>query len=673
VTYSVGASTGCTVSGTTLSVTNASGNCSVTATKAADTNYIVATSAAVPVTLSKASQATLTAVVTPSSIIFGNTAALSSTGGTGTGLVTYSAGASTGCTVSGTTLSVTNASGNCSVTATKAADNNYTVVSSSAASVTLSKANQSISAITFTPTALGITGIATASATTTSGLAVGFTTTTPTICSVVGSIVTGSNLGTCTIVATLSGNNNYNAAASTLSKDIQVLPLPTLTITGPTFAPQAPTIANSSASVSFDVTYSGATTINLTPSNTSFVQLNKGNPNLPNGVTPSGTVTVTNKDATTVTVTISNFTGDGLLGITILAGSASNTAGPAPASAASATFTVDTTLPTLTLDAAVSPDGTVTSNDTLTVSGTVSDFSGVQTVTVNGGQPLTVTNGTFSTAITLQAGTNSVTTAATDGAGNVKTDSRTITYDTTAPVITITAPVAGSSTNQQTATVSGSLNKAGTVKVTVNSDNPVDATMNGQNFTAPITLTLGTNTIVVTATDTAVPVANTATVQRTVNFDNVNPVVAIADPAQDMTTTLGSYLVKGTTSDNNNGFTLTATVDGVAVTPAPQLAADGTFSIPVTFKDGKTYAVSVTATDQAGNASTVQRNIVYRTLGLADAVRALRIAVGLVTKTDADSILDVAPLVNDLPKPDGTIDISDAVTLLRKSVGQLQW
>jgi hypothetical protein len=46
--------TGCSVSGTTVSVSNASGTCSLTTTKAADANYLSATSAAFPVTLIKA-------------------------------------------------------------------------------------------------------------------------------------------------------------------------------------------------------------------------------------------------------------------------------------------------------------------------------------------------------------------------------------------------------------------------------------------------------------------------------------------------------------------------------------------------------------------------------------------------------------------------------------------
>jgi alpha-tubulin suppressor-like RCC1 family protein len=54
LSFSAGASTGCSVSGTTVSVSDASGTCSLTATKAADNNYSAATSAAFAVTLQKA-------------------------------------------------------------------------------------------------------------------------------------------------------------------------------------------------------------------------------------------------------------------------------------------------------------------------------------------------------------------------------------------------------------------------------------------------------------------------------------------------------------------------------------------------------------------------------------------------------------------------------------------
>ena len=123
VSFSVGASTGCSVSGTTVSVTDASGTCAVTATKAADNNYLVATSAPLTITLSKANQAPLT-VTGPTSVTYGTTGTATSAGGSGTGAVSFSA-TGTGCAVTGTTVSVSNGSGTCFLTATKAGDNNY--------------------------------------------------------------------------------------------------------------------------------------------------------------------------------------------------------------------------------------------------------------------------------------------------------------------------------------------------------------------------------------------------------------------------------------------------------------------------------------------------------------------------------------------------------------------
>jgi hypothetical protein len=138
LSFSAGASNGCSVSGTTVSVTNASGTCSLTATKAGDATYNQATSAPFAVTLVKADQSALT-VTGPSSVTFGTTGTAAASGGSGTGALTFSAGASTGCSVSGTSVSVinANASGTCSLTATKAGDANYNQATSSSFTVTL--------------------------------------------------------------------------------------------------------------------------------------------------------------------------------------------------------------------------------------------------------------------------------------------------------------------------------------------------------------------------------------------------------------------------------------------------------------------------------------------------------------------------------------------------------
>src|ERR1041384_3029373 len=143
VTFSAGSSTGCRVSGTTVSVSDAGGTCALTATRAADDNYNAASSAAFPVTLNKATQAALSLTV-PASITYGSTGTATTTGGAGTGAVSFSA-TGTGCSVVGSTgvISVSNASGTCAISASKAGDNNYSgPVSDGPKSVTLPRSEE---------------------------------------------------------------------------------------------------------------------------------------------------------------------------------------------------------------------------------------------------------------------------------------------------------------------------------------------------------------------------------------------------------------------------------------------------------------------------------------------------------------------------------------------------
>ena len=344
----------------------------------------------------------------------------------------------------------------------------------------------------------------------------------------------------------------------------------------------------------------------------------------------------------------------------------------------SVTVYYDKTDPGLTVTAL--PDGTVTSNNLFDIEATATDANlavSPLTLALNGvSQSPTVTAGHFNTAVTLLAGSNTIVVTARDKAGNQITDTRTIVYDHTAPTITLAAPTPahGSVTNQQTATVKGNLDEAGTVDVTVGNGTPVHATMNGLEFTAQVSLAAGSNKINITASDAVGNGAkNSSTIQRTVTFDDSNPTVFITDPAQTITTTLGSYPVKGTAGDQYSTLTLDFKVDGTSVTPAPALV-EGAFQQSVPLTTGKTYAISVTATDQAGNASTATRNIVYRPIVIADALRALQISLGLIQKVSPqDDILDVAPMVNNLPHSDGAIEVGDALVLLRKSVGLVRW
>ncbi len=142
--YVVTGSTACSLVSGKLHVTSGTGTCTITATKAADNNYSPQSGTKV-VAISKAAQATL-AITAPASATFGAAdAAITTTGGTGTGAITFSAGSSTGCAIVGGKLHVTAGNGTCALTAIQAADSNYAATTSDSYTVTLDKAESTIS------------------------------------------------------------------------------------------------------------------------------------------------------------------------------------------------------------------------------------------------------------------------------------------------------------------------------------------------------------------------------------------------------------------------------------------------------------------------------------------------------------------------------------------------
>src|SRR5439155_734520 len=124
--------TGCSVLDTTVSVTNASVTCSLTATRAGDDNYNAsAVSMALTVNLHKANQAALT-LITTSPLTFNQSETLSATGGTTAGTVTYNL-VSGSCAISTNQLTANSGTGSCTVTATMAGNDNYNDVTSTPA------------------------------------------------------------------------------------------------------------------------------------------------------------------------------------------------------------------------------------------------------------------------------------------------------------------------------------------------------------------------------------------------------------------------------------------------------------------------------------------------------------------------------------------------------------
>lgn len=105
----------------------------------------------------------------------------------------------------------------------------------------------------------------------------------------------------------------------------------------------------------------------------------------------------------------------------------------------SVTFIIDTVPPTLSVAAPV--NNLITNQAACTVSGTTNDVTSSPcrvTVKLNSGAAQEVTvnaDGTFSKALTLVAGVNTITVVSTDTAGKSSTVVRTVTLDQVAPVI----------------------------------------------------------------------------------------------------------------------------------------------------------------------------------------------------------------------------------------------
>ena len=202
--------------------------------------------------------------------------------------------------------------------------------------------------------------------------------------------------------------------------------------TAPTVAVSAPSAAlTNSANVTYTITYTGATAVTLA----------QGNITLDKTGTADGTVAVAGAGATTRTVTISGITGDGTLGITIAAGTASDDAGnTALGSGPSATFDVDNTPPIVSISPpslASTDTGPVTY--TITFTGATSivldwiHLSGIRTGTADGTIAVSGT-GTVTRTVTESDLTGNGTLcivvgagAATDDAGNASVE---VTSDT---------------------------------------------------------------------------------------------------------------------------------------------------------------------------------------------------------------------------------------------------
>ena len=197
----------CTVSGTTVTIL-AVGICSITASQAGNANY----APAIPVTNSVVvTQVSQTIAFGPlGNVAFGAAPfALSATASSGLP-VAFASNTTPVCAVSGTTVTILTV-GTCSIAATQPANANYSAAPPVTQTFTVAAAAQSI---TFGPLSNVVFGAPPfpVAATASSGLPVGFASTTPGVCTVSATTVTIVAGGTCSITAAQPGNANIAAA-----------------------------------------------------------------------------------------------------------------------------------------------------------------------------------------------------------------------------------------------------------------------------------------------------------------------------------------------------------------------------------------------------------------------------------------------------------------------------
>jgi Secretion system C-terminal sorting domain len=196
------------VSGNIVIVVGA-GTATITASQSGDANYYVATNVFQNLTVNKGNQTIIFSKLeakTVRSTLF----TLSATATSGLA-VSYASSNPLVATVAGNTVTVVGV-GTTTITASQSGNANYNAAPDVTQSLTvINKANQTISFSAIPAKTVGDPSF-TLSATVTSGLAVSFASSNPSVATVIGNTVTVVGIGTTTITASQSGNVNYNAA-----------------------------------------------------------------------------------------------------------------------------------------------------------------------------------------------------------------------------------------------------------------------------------------------------------------------------------------------------------------------------------------------------------------------------------------------------------------------------
>jgi len=218
----------CSITGNTVQLL-ATGGCTTNAEQAGNGSFNPATTISQSFSINKKNQI-ITFNPLIDKIMGDSNFILSATSDSGL-IISFASSTPLICSIAGTTVSLLT-SGNCIISASQAGNSTFNATEIVNQSFNINKKNQIITFNTLIDQTIGAANF-TISATSDSGLAVSFSSTTPLTCQITGNTITLITAGGCTINASQLGDSTFNSALAvaqsfTINKKLQVISFDTL-------------------------------------------------------------------------------------------------------------------------------------------------------------------------------------------------------------------------------------------------------------------------------------------------------------------------------------------------------------------------------------------------------------------------------------------------------------
>jgi hypothetical protein len=362
--------------------------------------------------------------------------------------------------------------------------------------------------------------------------------------------------------------------------------------------------------ITYVVTYSGESSISLASGNVSL--------NATGNATASGKAISAGVDGDHKVVTLSGITGDGTLGISIAAGTASDPVGNTAAAAGpSGTFSVDNSGPT-TPTLSVNPTASA-NQDVVATFGGASDAHGPVTYKIKldvGGTYATDTSPKTFTSASLTDGSHTVYVKAIDSLGNESAEATagfTMTHDNTPPTgLTLSLSPQSTNTTNVQATFSAS-DPSTPVTYKMKLDSGGYATATSPDTISVSGLSEGVHTVYVKASDSYSN--ETDPVSATFRVDTTNPTadVTLTPESHGVVNYLKGKITVDVTPADTGGSGIQKVemkVDSGSyseITPSEGVYTDDSTTITSAWANGA-HSITVKVTDNAGNYIEVERD-----------------------------------------------------------------